>query len=482
MQSATHKSLALIIAFAAHAATPVRAQDAPAQASTKSTVIKGKAPVAKELLRVRFPKPKTFTLSNGARVFVLVDHRLPAMRCSVSIQAGSIFETKPGVAEMTAVMLQEGTRSRSYQRMAEDTESIGASLTAAASSERTTVSVSGLSEYTDQLIDLVSDTLLHPAFPDDRLERIRFRQAQQVGQRRSNPTARAAEESAKVFYGSSPYARVAPSADEIRAITRADLTAFHDRFYKPNGAIIGVSGDVSAKEIESRFEKALAEWKPGSEPAAMPPANFTPKESSRIYLVDRPGSAQTVVEFGALSISRSDPDYIAVVVANRILGGGSSGRLFQNIREDKGYTYGAYSTFNPPKWQGLWSASASVRTPVTEPAVKEFLAEFARLRDQAVPAAELASAKRSIVGGFARTLETPDGILGRTLEIVQNGLPADYWDTYPGKIEAITAEDVQRVAKKYLAPNHIQLVAVGERSKIEEGLKKFGPVEILGSK
>lgn len=458
------------------------AQDAGApQESRKSTVIKGVAPVAKKLLRVRFPQPKAFTLSNGARIFVLEDHRLPAIRINLSMEAGPILESKPGVAEMTASMLQEGTQSRSYQRMAEETEGIGAQLNSTAASEHGNLSVAGLSEFTDQLVGLFADTLLHPAFPEDRLERAKFRQVSQLRQRGSNATGLAAETVAKVFYGSTPYARVTPTADQVRAITRADLAAFHDRYYRPTGAIIGITGDVNAKEIVGKLEKALAEWKPAVEPVQLPETKFESKDSMKIYLVDRPNSAQTVLDFGSLAISRTDPDYIAMVVANRILGGGSSGRLFQNIREDKGYTYGAYSTLNTPKWQGMWGASASVRTPVTEPAVSEFLKEFARLRDETVPETELASAKRSIVGGFARTLESPEGILGRALELVQNELPANYWDTYPAKIEAVTAADVQRVARKYLAPNRVQLIAVGERSKIEEGLRKFGPVEVVES-
>ena len=150
---------------------------------------------------------------------------------------------------------------------------------------------------------------------------------------------------------------------------------------------------------------------------------------------------------------RTDPDYIPLVVANRILGGGSSGRLFQNIREQKGYTYGAYSSLSAPRWPGIWGASASVRTPVTEPAAAEFFKEFARLQDEPVPDEELERAKRSIIGSFALTLENPQGVLARTMDLVENGLPLDYWDTYPAKIQAVTAEDVQRVARKYLGKN-----------------------------
>ncbi|MCW3055115.1 MAG: Peptidase inactive domain protein, partial [Chthonomonadales bacterium] len=196
---------------------------------------------------------------------------------------------------------------------------------------------------------------------------------------------------------------------------------------------------------------------------------------------DRPGSAQTVLQFGNLSVRQNDPDYIALTVANRILGGGSSGRLFQNIREQKGYTYGAYSNLSAGQWPGLWGASASVRTPVTEPATREFFREFDRLQDEPVAASDLERAKRSIVGSFASTLESPEAILTRTLDLVQNDLPLDYWDTYPARIQAVTAEDIQRVARKYMGKNRIQLIAVGERSQIEEGLKKFGPVEIVNA-
>jgi len=250
-------------------------------------------------------------------------------------------------------------------------------------------------------------------------------------------------------------------------------------YYIPNGAIMGVTGDVSVKSLKGKLETAFAAWKPGPKTVELPQADFKPKETTKIFLIDRPGSAQTVLQFGNLAVKQNDPDYIALVVANRVLGGGSSGRLFQNIRERKGYTYGAYSTLGAGKWPGVWSAAASVRTPVTEPAVAEFFNEFNRIQDERVPEAELDNAKRSIVGSFAGTLESPDAILARTLELVENGLPLDYWDTYPLRIQAVTPADVLRVARKYMGKGRIQLIAVGERSQIEEGLKKFGPVEIV---
>lgn len=459
---------------------PAGAQDTESGApNTGGAVIKGKAPVAKELLNVKLPKPKMFKLSNGVAVYVLEDHRVPAVRMQLSMHAGMLFEPKPAIAETTAAMLTEGTQTRDYLKLAEYTADMGATLGSRAGADTATISVAGLSESTDALISLMADVLLHPAFPSDRLERLKFQQKSAIAQRRTNPTALAGELASKVYYGGTPYARASPTAAAITALTPDDLKSFHTAFYRPNGAILGVTGDVDIKSLQKKLEAALSEWKPAPETATLPKAVFTPHEKTQIFLIDRPGSAQTVLQFGNLSVRQNDPDYIALTVANRILGGGSSGRLFQNIREQKGYTYGAYSQLSAGQWPGLWGASASVRTPVTEPATREFFREFDRLQDEPVASTDLERAKRSIIGSFAGTLENPEAILTRTLDLVQNGLPLDYWDTYPVKIQAVTAADVQRVARKYLGKNRIQLIAVGERSQIEAGLKKFGPVEIV---
>ncbi len=444
------------------------------------TVVRGKAPVAKELLKVRFPKPKTFRLKDGLSVYVLEDHRVPSVRFSLQIHAGTLFEDKPGVANMTASMLTEGAGPMDFLAIAEATENVGASLSASAGPDTATISTSGLSESEDSLLDLLIQVVLHPTFPQDRLDRARSNRGGGGGRGRgANPAGMLSELSSKVFYGGTPYARSAPTREQSAAITRADLVAFHEKFYRPNGAILGVTGDVDPKQLRAKLETAFADWRAGNEPLSLPPASFKQQSVTHVYLIDRPGSTQTVLQFGAMAVKQSDPDFIPLTVANRILGGGSSGRLFQNIREQKGYTYGAYSSLSGGQWPGIWGANASVRTEVTAPAVSEFFKEFTRLQDQLVPADELERAKRSIVGSFARTLESPEGILGRTLELVQNGLPMNYWDTYPAKIQAVTPAEVQRVAKKYLSGGRIQVFAVGERKEIEAGLARFGELQVV---
>ena len=476
-QLATFSGVLLFTALCT--AAPAQDSGGVNPSASGGAVIKGKAPVTKKLLTVRLPRPKSFTLSNGLTVYFLEDHRLPAVRFRLVMRAGSLFEPKPGVAETTAAMLTEGTTGKSYLDLAQATADIGANLSAVSGMDTSTLSVAGLSENTDTLIKLLTDVLLNPSFPADRLDRIKYQQSSQAAQRRTNPASLSADLASRVYYHGTPYERTDAKASDIAALTPADLAAFHAAYYRPNGALMGVSGDVDINHLKRSLESALSVWKPGTQQVVLPAAEFKPQENTKIYLIDRPGSAQTVLSFGNLSLRQSDPDYIPLVVANRILGGGSSGRLFQNIREQKGYTYGAYSSLSAGRWPGIWGANASVRTPVTEPAVREFFKEFDRLQEEMVPAVELEQAKRSIVGSFAGTLENPDGILGRTLDLVQNGMPLDYWDTYPIKIEAVTAEDVQRVAKKYLGKNRIQLIAVGEKKLIEEGLKKFGPVEIV---
>jgi predicted Zn-dependent peptidase len=376
-------------------------------------------------------------------------------------------------------MLTEAIGSRDNKQLTDLTEGLGLQLGASSGPIQASVSCSGLSESTDVLIGLLADALLRPAFPQERLDRLQQNERSQGGRRPSNPTGLIAGLQARVFYKGTPLQRVVPKPEELRSIKRDDVVAYHAAFYRPGGAILGVTGDIRAGDLKRKLDKALADWKPANTTPAPPSVTVAPKEKTTVYLVDRPGSTQTALGFGNIAIARNHPDYVPLVLANRILGGGSAARLFQNIRERKGYTYGAYSSLSATQYAGTWTASASIRTEVTAMAAQEFLNEFARLQDEPVSERELAQAKTSIVGGFALTLESPDGILGRSLELVNNGLPANYWDTYPAKVQAVTPADIQRVARTYLGKGRVQIFAVGERSEIEAGLAKLGPVEVV---
>jgi len=450
--------------------------------TTKGAVIKGKAPVNKEVLKVKLPRAEEATLKNGLRVVLLPSDKVPTFNMQLVVLSGGLSD-KPdyrGLATFTATLLREGTTKRSSKDIAEQIDALGATLAANAglSSMTSTVTTSGLVENLDQTLELFSDVIRNPTFPQAEVDKYKTRTLAQLQFQRSIPQFLAQEQFSRAIYGTShPASLIVPPAESIKKLTTKDLTEFHSTYYRPNNAIIAIVGDVTMKDIMPKLEKAFGDWPKADVPVASIPAAPAQTES-RIYLIDRPGSVQTVLQLGTLGIERTSPDYFAVLMADRVLGGGPSGRLFLNLREDKGYTYGAYSNFGGSKFRGTWGASSEVRTDVTEGAMKEFMYELNRLRKEPVPAEELENAKRAIVGSFALSLEQPASLLQNIITQKLYNLPADYWDTYPQKVAAITAEDVQRAAQKYLDMEHLHVVAVGDAAKARDILAKYGKVEL----
>ena len=450
--------------------------------STKGAVIKGKAPVNKEVLRVKLPRAQEASLPNGLRVILLEAHKVPTFNMQMVVLSGGLSD-KPdyrGLATFTAALLREGTTKRSSKDIAEQADALGATLGANSglSSMTSNVSTSGLVENLDQTLELFADVIRNPTFPQSEVEKYKTRTLAQLQFQRSIAQFLAQEQFSRAIYGTNhPASLVAPPSESIKKLTTKDMADFHAANFRPNNAILAIVGDVTLKEIMPKIEKAFGDWQKGDVPAYTIPAAPAQAES-KIYLIDRPGSVQTVLQLGTLGIERTNPDYFSVLLANRVLGGGPSGRLFMNLREDKGYTYGAYSGFGGTKFRGTWEASSEVRTEVTEGAMKEFMNELNRLRNEPVGAEELENAKRAIVGGFALSLEQPTALLQNVVTQKLYNLPVDYWDTYPQKVSAITAADVQNVAKKYLDLGRLQVVAVGDATKAREVLTKYGKVEL----
>jgi len=452
------------------------------QQTTKGAVIKGKAPVNKEVLKVKLPRAQEATLKNGLRVILLESHKVPTFNMQLVVLSGGLSD-KPdyrGLATFTAALLREGTSKRSSKDIAEQVDALGATLTANSglSSMTSVVNTGGLVENLDQTLDLFADVARNPTFPQPEVDKYKTRTLAQLQFQRSIPQFLAAEQFQRAIYGADhPASLVAPPAESLKKLTSKDLAEFHATYYRPNNAIIAIVGDVTMKEILPKLEKAFGDWEKGTVPATTIPA-APAQTDSRIYLIDRPGSVQTVIQLGTLGIERTSPDYFAVLLADRVLGGGPSGRLFMNLREDKGYTYGAYSNFGGTKFRGTWISSSEVRTDVTEGAMKEFMYELKRLRDEPVSTEELENAKRAIIGSFALSLEQPNTLLQNIITQKLYNLPADYWDTYPQKVSAITVADVQNAAKKYIDLGHLQVVAVGDATKAREILAKYGKVEV----
>ena len=471
------------VAVAVLAGVAVGAQQgAPAPPSPTAGLVKmGKAPVSAEVLKVKLPKPKEADLPNGLHVIVLEDHRLPRVSFQILIPgAGGYYdpENQIGLASYTAQMMREGTKTRSSLQISQELETLAANVNVSAglAAPVANVSAGALTEDLPRVMEVAADVLLNPAFPADEWERLKTRSKAGLQQQRTNPAFLAAEMFNRVVFGTHPAARISATPQSTDAVTREAMVQFHEAHYVPDHAAIAFAGDITLADARRLVETTLGSWKKAGTPAAdvKDPA---PSGPSKIYLINRPNSVQTTISLGGQSMKRTDPDYEPLNVANRVIGG-TMGRLFRHLREEKGYTYGIGSGFSALRHTGVWTGSTSVRTEVTEPALTDFLAELQQMRDTPVPADELADAKHAIVAGFALSLESPAQMLGYYTDNWLYGLPADYWDTYPARISAVTAAEVQAVARKYWDPARLQIVAVGDATKIADVLKKKGQVEM----
>lgn len=459
----------------------VAAQQPPQVPSTTQMVLKGKAPVSKEVLKVTLPKPSETVLSNGLRVMVLEDHRVPQVTFQLVIPgAGGYYDPadRPGLAGFAAAMMREGTASRTSEQISESLETMGASLFVNSGASTTSAQVTGsaLTESFPKLFEIAADVLLHPAFAPAEWDRYRARTKPTFVQLRTNPGFLANERFNLAVFGSHPASRVFSNAAVLDAVTPAMLAEFYRSHYVPDHAVIAFAGDITLAQARGMVEQRLGDWRKANVPEAKvedPP----PLSGAKIYLVSRPASVQTTFWVGTQALQRTSPDYTALSVANRVLGG-VMGRLFRHLREEKGYTYGIGSAISASAFVGSWVANTSVRTEVTEPALRDLLAEIRAMRDSLVPTGELEDSKRALVASFALSLESPQQVLNYYLESWTYRLPADYWTTYPARVAAITPEQVQAAARKYWDPSRLQIVAVGDASKIRDILSKLGPVEV----
>jgi len=479
----TRLKLATLLLLVTASLVSAQQQLGPEQPSTPRNQVdlKNKAPVSKDILKVKLPRATEATLSNGLTVLIIEDHRLPLVSIQYSIGAsGPIFEpaNMVGLARITAQMMTEGTKTRSSLKISEDVERLGAALSVSSSYGSTVslLSASGLSDNFDKWFELANDVLLNPTFPANELDRRKQQLSVALRQQRTSAEFLMGERFNRAIYGDHPAGNVTTNQGTVDALTPAILSKWHDDQYAPQNTLLGIAGDVKPAELVPKLERLLAAWKKSDLKEALPP---NPKSSTarKVYLVDRPDSVQTSIVMGNIAIDRRDPDYFVMVALNQVLGGGGAGRLFKNLREEKGYTYGAYSSFSARKFPGPWNASAEVRTEVTDGALAEFIKELQRMRDQPVTEQELDDAKRAIVASFALSLENPDDLLNYALTRKIYDLPEDYWDSYPAKLLAVTATDIQRVARKYIDPQTMQIIAVGDGSKIRTVLEKYGPVE-----
>ncbi len=422
-----------------------------------------------------FPDYETITLKNGLKVFVIEDDRKPTLALRLIVKSGSTFDgSKVGLAGFVAGLLNRGTATRDAAAFAQECDYIGMKLEAGAGADAISVGAGGLTKYTGKILDLFADALLHPAFPADQLAKEQKKALSKLAADKQEPGALLDKLQGKILYGEHPYGAYS-TPESVMAVTRDDLVAFHQTHFAPNNATLAVVGDVKSAEIIPLLEKALATWEKRDIPTVKLPA-LPEIKGITVHLIDRPGSVQSNIAVTEPGPTRGSADTVELNVVNATLGGGFSGRLFQNLREKHGWTYGAYSAFGLNKLAGSFEASAETRNEVTAPAIKETLAEMKRLRDEPVPDAELELQRQYNIGNYLLSLENASRNAQRVQDIDLYSLPADFYKRYAKRMESVTPSIAQQLAQRYISVDDLAICIVGEAKEIQPELEKIGKV------
>ncbi|MCI0451884.1 MAG: insulinase family protein [Candidatus Latescibacteria bacterium] len=447
-------------------------------AAAGTAAAKEAPPAPEPLKKLSFPAYSEQKLKNGLEVIVVEHHEQPVASLWMAVKAGSVLdpEGKSSLASYTGSLLNKGTKGKDSKQLAEWIESVGGSFNASTDEDGTILTISILSEYLPVAYEFLADVVLNPTFPEDELEEERKRAVTGIEFEKSDPDAMADRHFHAVVYGNHPYA-IRPTTETVEAVTRDDVVAFHKKNYVANNALIFVVGDVSAKQVKKDVEKYLGKWTAGT--PDVPKYVASPERTARnIALYHRPGSVQTNMQVGQLGLRPTDPDWPAVQVANRVLGGGATGRLFMTLREKHGWTYGAYSGWSKPKDVGTFDAQANCRTEVTDSALTEMLSQIDRIVNEPVSETDLASAKSYLVGNFPTTIETPSQIAAQIGQVKLLGLDKSYLENYRKDVAKVTTADVQRVMKTHLHPDKLAIVLVGDATAIKDKLEPIASVAL----
>lgn len=422
---------------------------------------------------IEFGDYDVFTLKNGLTIIVVENKKLPRVSFSLVVDRDPIVEgDKAGYVGLAGDLLRQGTTNRSKDQLDQEIDFIGASLFTGSAN----VFAAGLSKYQEQLVELLADVALNPSFPQEEFDKLKKQSLSGIENAKDDPNSLSGRIFNQSLYGSEhPYGEL-ESDLTIENITIDDCKNYYNTYWAPNKTYITVVGNIKARKAKKLIKKYFGDWQPKEVPSATYPDAPT-YDGTVVNVVNRNSSVQTVLSLGnSIDLKPGDPDIVKLRVANQILGGGSMGRLFQNIREDKAYTYGAYSNYSSDRLVGSFSASASVRNEVTDSAIVEFIKEFERLQTEPVSEEVLQAAKNNINGSFGRSLESPQTIASFALNIQRYNLPEDYYQNYLQRLEQVTATDVMEAAKKYINTQNLVITAVGKGGEIAPTLEKFGKV------
>lgn len=448
-----------------------------AQKIDRSTYPKpGPAPV------IQLGKYESFTLQNGLKVFVVQNKKLPRIAVSLILDYDPIMEKEAaGYVSIAGNMMRTGTKNRSKDQLDEEIDFIGATLNTSSNG----LYAASLKKHQDKLFELIADIIINPEFKQEELDKLLTQAKSGLAAQKDDPNSIASRVKSVLIYGKDhPYGELT-TEETVENITLEKCRQFYNTYYKPNIGYMALVGDISLAEAKAAVNKHLSAWQPGQ----VPQAQFStpqPVAKTKVAIVDRPTAVQSVIQVAhPIELKPGAPDAIPARLANDILGGGSSARLFDNLREKRAFTYGAYSSLSPDKYIGSFTASASVRNEVTDSAVVEFMNELRRIRNEKPAADELQKSKNSITGSFAMSLENPQTIASFAINTARYNLPKDYYANYLKNVAAVSPEEVQQVAAKYIHPDKAWILVVGNASEVADKLQPFGEVEyfdIYGNK
>jgi len=426
---------------------------------------------------LNLPEISQSELANGLEVISVPQDQLPIFTAVLVLPGGESAApaAQTGAAALTADLLTRGTTTRSAQEIAGTIEETGGRLTATAGQDAINVLVGGLSENFAESLALLGDVALNPTFPAEELELARQQTLTGLQVALSTPAVVAQRTLDEILYGDHPYGQNI-TLDEVATITRTDLVDYYETQFQPEGATLVVIGDVTHEEAVAQAEAIFGDWSGAATAAAVDYPATPTRDEPTIYLIDRPGSTQATIALGHILTDTLGQDRFAVAVANQVLGAGPASRLFQELREERGYTYGIYSSIATPRDRGSLTIQASVRNEVVAPALTAILDELTTLRTTAVPTAELASNKAYLIGNYALQTETAAAVAARLLDLQLRGLPLSDLEEYPEAIDAVGAEEVLAAAQAYIRPDEVAIVVVGDADLIEEQLGAVAPV------
>ncbi|MEX0884126.1 MAG: pitrilysin family protein, partial [Cyclobacteriaceae bacterium] len=427
---------------------------------------------------IEIQDPATFESQNGLKVFVVPNDKLPRITFSLILDRDPLFEgDNAGLSSFVGEMMMGGTQSRTKEELDEEIDFIGASLNAGS----TSITGSSLKKHQKKLLELMTDVLYHPVFPQEELDKQKKQTLTGLATTKDDPDYLSGILTNALVYGKDhPYGENM-TEETVGNVDLEDIKTYYKTYFRPNIAYLAIVGDINKAEAENLVEKHFSQW----EKSDVPTHKYdkpVPPESNHVALLDRSSAVQSVLKMSyPLEMHVTKEDFLSTRVLNFILGGGFNSRLNANLRETKGYTYGARSNIGSDRLMASFTASASVRTEVTDSAVHEMLYEIRNMEENGIDEDELKTAKANLSGSFARSLESPTTIASFAINIARYNLPIDFYATYLKRLEALTVEDINAAARKYLNPENLYITVVGNGSDIKEGLEQFGEVKLYNN-